>query len=262
MNARIKRFFLYLIRFFSGKKIIVSLTSYPARYGKLHLVIESLLKQKLKANQIVLYLYEGEANGLPTELLRLQSKRFRIVKVPENIRPHKKYYYAFQDYPHDLIITVDDDVMYPDDLVQNLYQKHLQFRDAVICGRCRKPVFSESGKRLPYNSWPLYKKEDQPELSLVATGVGGVLYTPRLLDQRVLDLSSLKELALNQDDLWLKTMELLKGTKTVLVSLNWRNSKNLSYDSGLFSTNEYGENDKCIRRLMDYYHISEDTLKD
>ena len=63
MKTKIKLFFLYLIRFLSGKRIIVSLTSYPARYESLHLVVESMLKQKLKANKVILYLYEGEANN-------------------------------------------------------------------------------------------------------------------------------------------------------------------------------------------------------
>ena len=262
MKTKIKLFFLYLIRFLSGKRIIVSLTSYPARYESLHLVVESMLKQKLKANKVILYLYEGEANNLPESLLKLQSKQFQIEKVKENIRPHKKYYYAFRDYPNDLIITVDDDVIYPDDLVWSLYRKHLRFRNAVICCRCRKASFAENGALLPYNSWPLYLHEGEPEMSLLATGIGGVLYSPKLLDKRVLDLDELKELALNQDDLWLKAMEALKGTKTVVAAVDWKKARELSYESGLFSTNEFGINDECFKKLLNYYSIPKDVFKD
>lgn len=262
MKTRFKLFVLNLLRFFSGKKIIVSLTSYPARYEGLHMIIESILNQKMKADRIILYLYEGEAKRLPESLMKLQSRRFKIKNVNENIRPHKKYYYAFMEFPNDLIITIDDDFIYPDDLVMNLYRKHLQFRNAIICGRCRKVSFSEDGNMLPYNAWPLCYDESAPEMSSVATGVGGVLYSPKLLDKRVFDMDTLKKYALNQDDLWLKIMEVLKGTKTVPVTVNWKNARSLSYESTLFSTNEYGANDNCLRKLMHCYEIAEQDLKD
>lgn len=255
-KQRIKLFLLYLIRFLSGKKLIVSLTSYPARYDTLHLVVESLLRQKLLPDKVILYLYEGEAKQLPETLLKLKSKRFSIVTVGENIRPHKKYYYAFLNYPRDLIITVDDDYIYPSDLVMNLYRKHLSHPDAIIGGRCREIKADEQGNLLPYNQWPICYDESRLDMSLVATGVGGVLYSPALLDARVLDIEGIKEFALNQDDLWLKTMEILKETRTAPVALNWAEGKSLTYEGSLFSTNEYGENDACFQRLMQQYKIS------
>ncbi len=262
MKIRIKIFLLNLIRFLSGKRLIVSLTSYPARYDNLHLVIDSLLNQRLRPSLIILYLYDNETESLPEDILKLQSRVFKIVLVSENIRPHKKYYYAFKTYPRDLIITVDDDYIYPKDLTLNLYRKHLQFRNAIIAGRCRKVLFSQEGELLPYNSWPLYLNDEKPEMSLVATGVGGVLYSPKLLDRRVFDLKILKELALNQDDLWLKVMEIMKGTKTVPITVDWKSARNLNYENGLFTTNEYGANDVCLKKLMDYYQLSKITLKD
>ena len=262
MKQKLKLFLLNLIRFFSGKKIIVSLTSYPARYDNLHLVVKSLLRQKLRPDRINLYLYEGESGDLPERLTLLQSRRFRIIKVKDNIRPHKKYFYAFKDYPNDLVITVDDDFMYPDDLVLNLYRIHLKYRKAVVCGRCRRIRFDKEGGLLPYNAWPLSSLDDEPHMSLLATGVGGVLYVPKLLDPRVLELDALKELALNQDDLWLKIMEALAGVKTIQATIRWPQGKDLGYESSLFSVNEQGENDKCLRRLMEYFGLSDSIFKD
>ena len=261
MKLFIKILFLSIIRFFSGKKIIVSLTSYPVRYENLHLVIESLLRQKLRPSKIILYLYEGEAVWLPESLLELQSRKFNIVKVKDNIRPHKKYYYAFRDYPNDLIITVDDDFIYPSDLILNLYRKHLSFPNAIACGRSRKIAMDTEGKVMPYCNWPIYCNDREAKMNLVATGMGGVLYSPKLLDERVLDLDALKTMALNQDDLWLKVMETLKGTKTAPVSISWAEGKDLSYDGSLFATNELGENDICFHRLLEHYGISESTFQ-
>lgn len=40
----------------SEKKIVVSLTSFPARIKKVHIVIESLLNQTIKPDKIILWL--------------------------------------------------------------------------------------------------------------------------------------------------------------------------------------------------------------
>ena len=257
LQLRIKVLLLNIIRVLSRKKIIVSLTSYPARYETLHLVIQSLLCQQLKPNKIILYLYDGEAETLPESLTSLQSERFKIVTVKENIRPHKKYYYAFKAYPNDLIITVDDDYVYSPDLVLNLYRKHLSYRNMIICGRCREICVDEEGNILPYNDWPICYFDNRAGINILATGVGGVLYSPKLLDERVMDLEALKALALNQDDLWLKIMEVLKNTKTIPVTINWNAAKPLTCESSLFSINETGENDACFHKLMEQYRISE-----
>ena len=40
----------------TSKDVIISLTSYPARFKNLHIVIRSLLQQRIRAEKIVLYL--------------------------------------------------------------------------------------------------------------------------------------------------------------------------------------------------------------
>ena len=56
-------------------KIIVSLTSYPPRIGCVHRVVESLIRQTVRADEIILYLSrdefpDGEAD-LSVELRKL-----------------------------------------------------------------------------------------------------------------------------------------------------------------------------------------------
>lgn len=36
-----------------------------------------------------------------------------------------------QEYPDDIVITVDDDLVYPSDMIFNLYQSYLAFPDCV-----------------------------------------------------------------------------------------------------------------------------------
>ena len=47
-----------------------------------------------------------------------QQKRGLTIRFCEDLKAHKKYYYAFKEYPDDIVITVDDDVIYPQEYNQ------------------------------------------------------------------------------------------------------------------------------------------------
>lgn len=55
------------------QKIIVSLTSYPARISTVHLTIDTLLSQTRKADKIILWLapeqFPNKEDDLPAQLL-------------------------------------------------------------------------------------------------------------------------------------------------------------------------------------------------
>ena len=82
-------------------RIIVSLTSYPPRINGVHKVVESLYRQSVKADEIVLYLsleeFPEAEEELPATLRALIGKGgFRVAWVHGNLKSHKKYYYALQ----------------------------------------------------------------------------------------------------------------------------------------------------------------------
>ncbi len=74
----------------TSKDVIISLTSYPARFKNLHIVIRSLLHQSVRAEKIVLYLGK-DSNGisLPKRLLKLQKFNF-IIKYDEDTKSFTK----------------------------------------------------------------------------------------------------------------------------------------------------------------------------
>ena len=96
------------------RRLIVSLTSYPARIQYVPQVLDTLLAQTRPADEIVLYLsgdqFPGRESDLPEALRTAASGgKLRLRFVPGDLRPHKKYFYAFRDYPDAYIVTVDDD---------------------------------------------------------------------------------------------------------------------------------------------------------
>jgi len=89
-------------------KVIVSFTSYPKRIGMVHKVVESLLEQTIRADAILLYLsldeFPHEESDLPDMLREMIGKHgFRIIWVKGNLKSHKKYYYALQEYCDDVV---------------------------------------------------------------------------------------------------------------------------------------------------------------
>lgn len=202
-------------------KILVSLTSIPSRVKKVDLVIKSLLNQTVPADKIILYLSSEEFKDvkLPDNLLGLEkiNPKFSICYC-DDLKPHKKYYYSMQEFPNNIIITVDDDIIYNYMLIENLIKSYVKHPNAVSCMRGHIIKMYDEETVAPYKKWIEEQKvTDRPMLGLLPTGVGGVLYPPRSIAKNVFNIERFKEVALYTDDLWLKWMQLKINTKSVLV---------------------------------------------
>jgi len=242
--------------------IVVSLTSFPARFDTLHFAIKSILNQSMKPNLIFLCLTKEEVRDeseLPESVLKLKKYGLQIFFADNNLKPHNKYYYAMKQYPESLIITVDDDNMYDKDLVRDLYASYMRYPAVISARRVHKIIKDENGKVLPYNKWLYeYKKGVDPSNDLLATGVGGVLYPPGILPLETFDANKIKELCLNADDIWLKVMELKSNIPVVWVKsrrvhpLNIKRAQKITLQKRNYHK---GLNDKYINDLQDYYKL-------
>jgi len=243
--------------------IIVSLTSFPARFNTLHFAIKSILCQTMKPDIIFLCLTKQEVkdeSALPSSVLELKKYGLKIFFADDNLKPHNKYLYAMQQYPESLIITVDDDNMYDKHLISDLYTSFIKYPSVISARRVHKIRCGANGNLLFYNNWFYeYKKEKKPSFSLLATGVGGALYPPNLLPTETFDTEKIKELCLNADDIWLKFMELKNNVPVVWVKgcmihpYNIKKAQKIT----LLKNNYYkNQNDKYISILQDYYKIN------
>ena len=197
------------------QKIIVSLTSFPPRYKTIMPCLKSLLMQTEKPDKIIVWLYQKDF-PITDDMTALSQYGVEYRSVTEDLRPHKKYFYAMKEFPRDIIITVDDDVIYPENLIENLVRTHKKYPDCVVANRVHKIVKKHDGSLFSYNHWiHNYTGTEKPRFDLITTGVGGVLYPPACLDARCFDAELIKKHCLGADDIWLKTMELLRGTKVV-----------------------------------------------
>lgn len=209
-------------------RIIVSLTSYSKRFSALYLCCKSLLSQTLKPDKVIVYLTEKDQTSLTDELIDLKKYGLEIRTATEDLLPHKKYYYAMHEFPNDIIITVDDDVVYDKHLVEYLVKTHNKFPNCITAARARVMV-KKGHKFTSYDQWQVTQVHslnisEQPSMMLLATGVGGVLYPPHLLNQELLFNRKYIKKFISVDDLWLKTVEILSDVPVVLCNeiVAWR----------------------------------------
>lgn len=197
--------------------VIISLTSYPARISTLHLTIKSLLNQGIKPKMVILWLakeqFPNMEKDLPEKLLGLRKMGLTI-NFCDDLKPHKKYYYTMKENPESYVITVDDDVLYPENLVEILMDTSDKYPDTVVCtwGHVIEDIENTA-------TWNPTMDGTIPSFSIVPTGVGGVLYPPHCLSEEVYNKESIKKLCLNADDLWLKAMALKNRKKAVRVNM-------------------------------------------
>ena len=241
-------------------EIIVSLTTFPTRFSQLSPCLSSLVKQKVKPERIIVYLGSDTSDDMITEEMRnfrQYGVEFRIDKE-KNLMPHKKYYYAMQEFPDAIVITADDDVIYPRNWVDSLYKSYLRHPTAVSARRVH--LMKQDGQKLShYDQWEdQCRKIKEPSMSLIATGNSGVLYPPHCFGTEAFDVKAINNLCLRADDIWLKCMEVKNRIPVVwvnnwevsLTEINSKSNKRLS-DENVFT----GTNDEVLHRVMEYCNL-------
>ncbi|MBR1641479.1 MAG: hypothetical protein IJ683_04050 [Butyrivibrio sp.] len=205
----------------SNSNIIISLASYPDRIETVYLTIMTLLNQTVKPKAVMLWLakeqFEGGESDLPDKLLALKSKGLTI-RFCEDLRPHKKYYYTMKENPDCDVITVDDDVFYPENLLEMLLETAKKYPNTVVCTWGHGMILGQDGDVNTADKWQYLTDGTEPSFSVIPTGVGGVFYPAHCLDDEVFNDDAIRQLCLNADDLWLKAMAVLKRTKAVRVN--------------------------------------------
>lgn len=266
---RLRRSATHLLRRLKGEqKIIASLTSYPPRIGSVHLAIRSLLAQKTLPDLVVLWLctkdFPNREADLPQELVNVLAKDVQIRWVDRDLKPHKKYYWAFQEFRNDIVITFDDDLFYRNTLIADLLEAHEMHPGCICASRTHLMTFDENGMIKPYSEW-IYEAPmkdpslvGRPRMDLFATTGAGTLFCPPLLPSETFNASAIEQSCINADDIWLKTMQLVAGIPVVAAT----SKQELEYipesqHVALWRRNiDEGGNDTYFNRLLELYNVS------
>ena len=145
------------------EKIIISFTSWKKRVSYCKETFEIMLNQTLRPDKIILWLSEEEfphkENELPKELndfVLTHKEVCEIRWVFKNNFVWKKFMYTLDLYPNDVILPIDDDLDYPKDYIEKMYDEYLFWgkKCPIVCypnfyrdknGVTNKNVYRHSG---------------------------------------------------------------------------------------------------------------------
>ena len=194
--------------------IIVSFTTTSSRIKYINQMVRSLYQQSMVPNEIYMWISKEpflHDEGIPPEeipkklqkLANFEDSHFNI-RYTENVAGYRKLLPILEENKNRddvVIITADDDIIYPERWLENLYQQFIKDNCIIAC-RARKITYSEDGTLIPYESWPLLNSWDyHKELQLCPTGNAGVLYLPAFFDDRIFD-PVFKTLSPTRADFW------------------------------------------------------------
>jgi len=198
-------------------ELIISLTTIPERIGTVALCLNSLLRQSLKPDRLILWLSESNEPGrpvishtsLPENLLRLVPRGLEI-RWCKDIRSYRKIIPTMDAHPDAIIVTADDDILYPRYWLKSLFDAYQKEPQYIHCHRAHLIRYDAAGFALPYNQWAKSANGYRGHsFDLFPTSGGGVLYAPGHLHPDVLNEAAFIALCPKADDVWLKAMSVL-----------------------------------------------------
>ena len=150
------------------ERIIVTMTSWYKRINNVSVVLETLLKQSLPADKIILNFciqdFPNMEEDFPEDLKRTieDNQQIEIYWYIENYKAWKKHLHVLEiAEDNDLIISTDDDRLYPTDFIEKMYVSYCYY------GKTHPVTLNRS--LLVHNSWcfngpgTIYKKSDFPK---------------------------------------------------------------------------------------------------
>jgi len=238
-------------------ELIVSLTSYPARYPTLPNTLKSLLDQTVRPDRTILWIAEGHMPALTPEVLALRDYGLEILPC-DDLKSHKKIIPALERFPDAFVVTADDDIFYWPDWLEGLVAAHDPAEPAVVCYNAHMIASDDRGQPRRYLDWPYLGTEraTAPAKEVFPVGVAGILYPPGSLSPLVTDRELMGRLSLKSDDVWLFFMRYIndwaaRQTTKPFVAIEWPNLGGLP-QARFVAT---GDKDRCIAAMTEHFGI-------
>ena len=251
------------LKYHGQANLVISLTSHGKRVeSAAPYAIYSILQQKVLPKRIVLNLNKDkwDDDKLPSMLKHLQKVGVEVSYV-EDIGPYTKFLPTLKDNPNEIIVTVDDDIYYDDNMVGELYSAYEESDGRSIICRNGMRLLRKNGVFLIYTEQPhISKNDDAPG---VPFGVSGVLYPPNIFDGELFNSDVYKKLCPNTDDLWIGIMSLRNRINVLYVHNNsWASAqvvdRNDEFNPDKSTAMHFSNDEKAneiFKDLVNYYHL-------
>lgn len=242
-------------------RIIVSMTSFPVRINYAHIILSRMLSQTLKPDKIILWLSKEQfpmrENELPDSLLKMRNYGVEIEWCDGDIKAYKKILPALKQFPDDLVVIVDDDLIYPTDHLQKLYEAHLKFPNAIIASRVHRILLGKSKELLSYKLWEKECLFDRNQIrsDWFFTGGAGTLFPPHIFSNDFFDEEVIVNLCPLADDIWLNIHAAINHVPIVNTATNaiLRRVEGTQQVCLEHINVDQGKNDTQLKNVIMYY---------
>lgn len=240
--------------------ISICFTSFPKRINKVWLVIECLLRQSLQPEEVRLYLSKEQfkcLDELPKNLKKYINNYFLKVYLVENdIKSHKKYWYAINDNVNRPIILVDDDIIYSSDTIKLLWENSKLHTDCVIACYCHKIKWDNNTKLiLPYSKWKGKVNIGDKGVDIFFGSGGGTYFPYNSLLNANESIDILSKICPLADDIWLNAIIRKNGFKVLNIKRKGAVPEWKRFNNYKLSTINNGEsyNDKQLNNVISFF---------
>ena len=203
----------------TNRRVVISLTTLPSRIGRLRQVLNSLIDQDAPADEIVLALPQvSQREKVPYTVpgfLR-NSDAVTVLACERDWGPATKLIPALlaEQRPDTLILALDDDNVYPRNMVSNFLAWQRRYPDHSLCyrGWTVPDSLDYNEKRVRFAT-----TVDGPMSVDIATGTWGFMVQPRFFDSRLTNYSGYPAEAFFVDDIWFNGHMARRGVPRMLV---------------------------------------------
>ena len=117
------------------ERIIVSLTTWSKRIRNIPIVLDTIFAQTVPPDFVVLNLsYDEQIPADVNDYIKLHD--IKVARMPD-MKVFKKLIPTLKKYPNDCVISIDDDWLYPETMIEDFMNIHEQY-----------PIFPISGNRI------------------------------------------------------------------------------------------------------------------
>lgn len=217
---------------YNGEKYIVSFTTFDKRFDNAAKMCFALLSKQIYKNfHIVCTLYKDDYKKLAGNLkLLIDTDLIEVIIAEKNLKPHLKYFYVMKKYYNKPIITVDDDIIYSNDLIKLLVEKYESLKYKSIISVVAPIIKLSNDSVLDEKYWckPACRlKSNDISYLAMAEGFGGILYPPVCFNNLDNEIKNIKN-CLCHDDLFLKVLELKNKIPVTQISKDSNSLKRIA----------------------------------
>ena len=201
-------------------RVIISMATIPSRMKRLEENIPSVLKQKYPFDLFMINVLDNlsEEEYEFYDKFKKLDNRIVINKVEQKWRSCNKLIPALKLFPDDIIITIDDDIYYPEDCIGALMQQWVKTPKCIIAHEINPLLLEQEETYINYLNG-LDVKLMQKEWGKYLTGC--CLFPPHTFDgTEIFDFDKMMEYTQGtHDELWFWINSTLNGV--MCVGLNY-----------------------------------------